>query len=166
MMIKTVLLDKFLHNRNRFDCGIDPLNNYLKNIANQQAQKDNTRTFVLQDPIENSHIIGFYTLTMVSLDAQGLPVGLQKKHRFSSAAGLIARLAVDFRYRGLGFGEWLLVDALKKLLYASDMAAFPLIVVDAKEGSGVFYEKYGFTPFHDAKNKLFITISDVRISFS
>ncbi|WP_179953191.1 hypothetical protein [Desulfobotulus mexicanus] len=35
-MIKTVLLDKSLHNRNRFDCGIDPLNNYLKNIAEKE----------------------------------------------------------------------------------------------------------------------------------
>jgi len=57
------------------------------------------------------------------------------------AAGLIARLAVDKRYTQRGFGEWLLIDALKKLLAASDTVGFPLIVVDAKEGAVGFYEK-------------------------
>ena len=28
--MKTVLLDKTKHDRKRFDCGVEPLNNYLK----------------------------------------------------------------------------------------------------------------------------------------
>ncbi len=59
-------------------------------------------------------------------------------------------------------GYW---SMLKKLLNASDAVAFPLIIVDAKEGAKHFYEKYGFTAFDDSENKLFITIADVRASF-
>ncbi len=163
--MKTVHLDKLKHDRTRFNCGIDPLNNYLKAMANQQAQKDNNRTFVLEDEATPSYIIGFYTLTMASIDLQNLPLKLQKKHKLSTSGGLIARLAVDRRYKGKGFGEWLLVDALKKLLKASDTVAFPLIIADAKEGAKHFYEKYGFTAFHDSENKLYITVADVRASF-
>ena len=163
--MKTVPLDKSKHDRNRFNCGIKPLNNYLKATANQQAQKDNNRTFVLEDEATPSYIIGFYTLTMASIDLQNLPLKLQKKHKLSTSGGLIARLAVDKRYKGKGFGEWLLVDALKKLLKASDTVAFPIIIVDAKEGAKLFYEKYGFTAFHDSENKLYITVADVRASF-
>jgi GNAT superfamily N-acetyltransferase len=163
-MMKTVLLDKAKHDRSRFNCGIEALNNYLNVMAGQQSKKDNTRTFVLEDDSDKSHIIGFYTLTMTSIDLKTLPDKLQKKHQSSTLGGLIARLAVDNRYKGKGFGEWLLIDALRKLLSASDSVAFPVVIVDAKEGAKYFYERYGFQAFRDAENKLFITIADVRAS--
>lgn len=163
-MMNTVLLDKAKHDRNRFNCGIEALNNYLKVMASQQAKKDNTRTFVLEDDSDNSHVIGFYTLTMTPIDLKALPDKLQKKHQSSTSGGLIARLAVDDRYKGKGFGEWLLIDALRKLLAASDSVAFPVVIVDAKDGAKHFYERYGFQAFQNAENKLFITIADVRAS--
>ncbi|MGX9462875.1 GNAT family N-acetyltransferase [Shewanella sp. A14] len=161
-MMKTVLLDKAKHDRNRFNCGIDALNNYLKIMASQQTKKDNSRTFVLEDDNDNSHIIGFYTLTMTPIDLKALP----KKYQSSTSGGLIARLAIDDRYQGQGFGEWLLIDALRKLLAASDSVAFPVVIVDAKDGATHFYEHYGFQAFQDAENKLFITIAEVRASLS
>ncbi|WP_279143375.1 GNAT family N-acetyltransferase [Photobacterium phosphoreum] len=163
-MMNTVQSEKAKHDRNRFDCGITALNNYLKVMASQQAKKDNTRTFVLEDKQYPEHIIGYYTLTMTPIDIQDLPPKLQKKHHSVTSGGLIARLAVDHRYKGQGFGEWLLIDALRKLLMASETVAFPVVIVDAKDGAEDFYEKYGFTAFKDADNKLFITIADIRAS--
>lgn len=162
--MNTVLLDKAKHDRNCFNCGIEALNNYLKMMASQQAKKDNTRTFVLEDDNNSAHIIGFYTLTMTPIDLQALPDKLQKKHQSSTSGGLIARLAVDKRYHGKGFGEWLLIDALRKLLAASDSVAFPVVIVDAKDGAHQFYKHYGFQAFQDTEHKLFITIADVRAS--
>lgn len=163
-MMNTVLLNKEIRDRNRFNCGTESLNNYLRVMASQQAKKDNTRTFVLEDDNDNRHIIGFYTLTMTPIDLKALPEKLQKKYQSSTSGGLIARLAVDDRYKGKGFGEWLLIDALQKLLAASDSVAFPLVIVDAKDGAKHFYERYGFRAFQDAENKLFITIADIRVS--
>lgn len=163
-MMYTVLLDKAKHDRNRFNCGIEALNNYLKVMANQQARKDNSRTFVLEDDKDGSSIIGFYTLTMTPIELKALPNSLQKKHQSSTSGGLIARLAIDERYKGKGFGEWLLIDALRKLLAASDSVAFPVVIVDAKDGAKQFYERYGFQAFREKDNKLFITIADVRAS--
>jgi len=161
----TVPLDKKRHDRKRFDCGIKALDNYLRMMANQQSNRDNARTFILEDDQNPQCIIGYYTLTMISIDITSLPSNLQKKHQSSNSAGLIARLAVDKRYKGDGFGEWLLVDALKKLLNASDTVAFPLIVVDAKDGASDFYKKFGFVAFFDEDNKLFIAVDSVRKSF-
>jgi len=162
----TVLLDKTKHDRKRFDCGVKALNNYLKMLANQQAQKDNTRTYVIEDPQNKSLIIGFYTLTMTQVDLEKLPPGLQKKHKLTTSGGLIARLAVDKKYKNNGFGEWLLIDALKKLLQASNIVAFPLVIVDAKDVSKKFYEKYGFTAFQDIQNKLFITTATLKATLN
>ena len=164
-MMHTTLLDKAKHDRNRFNCGIEALNNYLKVMASQQAKKDNTRTFILESDNDSSHIVGFYTLTMTPIDLKALPEKLQKKHQPSTSGGLIARLAVDERYKGKGLGEWLLIDALRKLLAASDSVAFPVVIVDAKDGAKHFYERYGFKAFHDAEHKLFITIAEVRGNF-
>jgi len=162
----TVALNKKKHDRKRFDCGIAPLNNYLKVMANQQAAKDNTRTFILEDDSNPAYIVGYYTLTMTSLDLTALPTNLQKKHKNAHSSGLIARLAVDKRYARQGFGEWLLIDSLKKLLLASDSVAFPLVIVDAKEGAIDFYKKFGFVTFVDIPNKLYMSISDIRTSLA
>lgn len=161
----SVPLDKTRHDRKRFDCEVKVLNNYLQLMSNQQSHKDNTRTFVLEDGENPHYIIGYFTLTMIAMDLTSLPSNLKKKHQNSNSAGLIARLAVDKRYKNRGFGEWLLVDALQKMVNASDAVAFPLIVVDAKDGASDFYKKFGFIPFYDEPNKLFITVASVRKSF-
>ncbi len=163
--MRSVALDRKRHDRKSFDCGVKALNSYLQMMASQHASRDNTRTFVLEDENNPSVIIGYYTLTMISIDLTALPTDLRKKHHNVHSAGLIARLGVDKRYKGKGFGEWLLVDALKKLLRASESVAFPLIVVDAKDGAADFYKKFGFVPFFDAKHRLFITVDSVRKSF-
>ena len=160
----TTPLEKTRHNRNRFDCGNTALNNYLRVMANQQSSKNNSRTFVLEDETCPAHIIGFYTLTMAPIDLRALPVKLRKKHQNTHAGGLIARLAVDKRYTKQGYGEWLLIDALKKLLLASETVAFPVVIVDAKDGAIQFYKKFGFTAFNKQPNKLFITVAEIRAS--
>ena len=162
----TVRLDKNKHNRKRFDCGVAALNSYLRMMANQQSGKDNSRTFVLEEATNPEHIIGYYTLTMIPIDLGAIPAKLQKRHQNAHAGGLIARLAVDKRYAKRGFGEWLLIDALKKLLAASETVGFPLVIVDAKDGAMQIYEKYGFTAFMDTPNKLFITVADIRTSLN
>ena len=58
----TVKLDKTTHDRQHFDCGVESLNNYLKVMASQQSQKDNTRTFVLVEEQNTERVIGYYTL--------------------------------------------------------------------------------------------------------
>ncbi len=160
----TVKLDKATHDRQQFDCGVESLNNYLKVMASQQSQKDNTRTFVLVEEQNSARVMGYYTLTMTPIDLGSLPDKLQKKHHNASSGGLIARLAIDKRYTKQGHGEWLLIDALSRLLQASETVAFPVVIVDAKDGAIGFYEKFGFSPFLDSTNKLFLTIADIRAS--
>lgn len=160
----SVKLDKHKHNRKRFDCGEKALNHYLIVMANQQAKKDNNRTYVLEDEQTPEYIIGYYTLTMLPIELASFPQILQKRHKSSLTGGLIARLAVDKRYGSRGFGQWLLIDALKKLVSASKIVGFPLVLVDTKDGKAAFYRKFGFTPLADKPNQLFITIADAQRS--
>lgn len=52
--------------------------------------------------------------------------------------GLIVRLVVGEIDKGRGFGEWVLIDALAKLLAASDSVAFLVVIEDAKDGAKQF----------------------------
>ena len=74
----SVALDRKRHDRKSFDCGVKALNHYLQMMASQQSDKDNTRTFVLEDDNNSNVIIGYYTLTMISMDLSALPADLQK----------------------------------------------------------------------------------------
>ena len=160
--MKIVSLDVKKHNRKRFDCEVAALNSYLQNLANQHSKKDSARSYILEDEKDESVIVGFYTLSLTSLN---LPKSLEKKFSYAKSAGLIARLAVDKKYQKNGFGEWLLVDALLKLLDASEIVGFAIIVVDAKDGAKEFYKKFGFIEFFDEQDRLFITVDSVRKSF-
>jgi GNAT superfamily N-acetyltransferase len=162
----SVKLDNSVHYREAFDCGVVALNHYLLMMANQQSSKDNARTYVLTNESDDREIIGFYTLTMGTLNLSTLPEILQKKHRNACSAGLIARLAVDKQFAKQGYGEWLLIDALQRLLDASETVGFPLVLVDAKDGVAGFYERFGFKSFTDEANKLFMTIADIRVNIT
>jgi GNAT superfamily N-acetyltransferase len=151
--VKISKLDTKKHNRKNFDCGVKSLNNYLKLYANQHYKRDLTRTYVLSS--DNKKIVGFYTLTM----------SIAKVKDSIISVALIGRLGVDKRHQKRGYGEWLLIDALKKLLKASEIVGFSFIIVDAKDGAKEFYKKFGFIEFIDEENKLFITVKKVRNSF-
>ncbi len=164
--MRTVPLDKKRHNRKAFDCEVTALNDYLHSMANQHASKDNTRTYILENSKNPSDIVGYYTLTMTTIELSKLPAKLQKKHFNNTSSALIARLAVDKKYKHRKIGSWLLIDALKRVLNASNIVAFPMVIVDAKDGVAEFYEKFGFSPFLDEEKKLYLPIATIRANFS
>jgi hypothetical protein len=40
-----------------------------------------------------------------------------------------------------------------------------MVVVDAKEGLSSFYVQFGFQPFYEEKERLFMPVADIRVSF-
>ena len=151
------------HYRTKFSCGIDELDTYFKNQAGQDARRKVAAPFVLIDDATGM-VAGFYTLSMRSVLLAQLPPAVQKKlPRYPDVpAVLLGRMAVDSRYRGRGLGEALLFDALKRSYETSrDVAAFA-VIVDAKHGAERFYLKYGFLPFSDEENRLFLPMKTIE----
>ncbi len=96
------LLDQS-HNRNVFDCGIASLNRYLKRQANQDMQRRVSRVFVGRPPESKSRVLGFYTLSAISIDLSALPEKVARKlPKHPVPAALIGRLAVDLAAQGIG----------------------------------------------------------------
>lgn len=163
--METKPLDK-LQDRVSFDCGVEPLNDYLKKYALQNQKKDAARTYVLTT--EENRIIGYYTLVFGSVlfeeATEEISAGLGK---YPIPIILLARLAVDVNEQGKGLGKVLLRDALLRAVRAGEIAGLRAFLVHAKDAAAkAFYEKFGFQPAPHNEFHLFLKMSDIRASLA
>lgn len=113
---------------------------------------------------------GFYTLTQDNIDSEDIPPALIQRLNLPRyeriGATLLGRLARDLTFKGQGVGELLLLDALKRALEMSRLIASAAVVVDAKnEKAHQFYRQFGFIPFPDSANRLFLPMATVEQLF-
>ena len=151
-------LDK--QKRNDFDCGVGPLNNYLRMSAGQEGRKSVSVTYVM---CLGERVIGYYTLSSNSVDFSELPTEKVKKlPRYPKLpVTLLGRLAIDLNYRGKGYGTLLLAHALKKAVTASADVASYAVIVDAKDiAAEKFYLSFGFIPYEETR-KLFLPMETI-----
>ncbi len=155
------------HPRSEFTCGIEDLDMYLHRYAGQDMRKRVAAVFVLCQK-DQSTIAGYYTLSATGIRHENLPESIARKlpHYPLIPATLLGRLAVDQNFRGQGLGETLLMDALFRSLRHSEEIASMAVIVDAINNEArSFYEHYGFQPFPDTQNKLFISMKDINKLF-
>lgn len=148
------------HNRTGFDCGVEPLNRYLKTQAGQHRVKGIATTFVLVDSGRPSWILGYYSLSAASLaferltetDRKGLPA-------YPVPAVRIGRLATSVSARGQGLGALLLQNALKRILQARNTLGVHAVIVEAKDlAAEGFYRKYGFRLCDPQSRQLYLPL--------
>lgn len=152
------------HNKKKFSCGSTPLDTYLKTQAGQDIKKNISVSYALTF-INSIDVIGFYTLTSISLDAHALSDEFTKKiPKYPLLPGiLIERLAVDEAYQGKKIGAHLLIDALRRSTSISDQIGINVVVVDAKDTkAAIFYCYYGFIEFPSNKLKLFLPVNTIK----
>jgi GNAT superfamily N-acetyltransferase len=150
------------HDRAAFSCGKEPLDRYIREIAGQDVKRKLTAVFVLTADDSPRTIQGYYTLSSREVRLSVLPSDLAKKAgRYDSLpATLLGRLAVDSRHHGHGFGEILLIDALKRSLQSTtEVGSFGVLVEAIDEEARRFYEKYDFRYLE--KNKLFLPMTTI-----
>lgn len=79
-----------------FQCGSQPLNDYIRRYASQDVRKNVARVFVATPDNNPQQLAGFYTLSAGSVSCSVLPQSLAKKlPRYPVPVALIGRLAVD-----------------------------------------------------------------------
>ena len=152
------------HDRKSFSCGLPELDRYLARQAGQDTRRRIARVFVCTANDADA-VLGFYTLSALSIDLSSLPEDLSRKlPRHSVPCVLLGRLAVDGSMRGQGVGRLLLADAVKRVTIAGETVAMHAIIVDAaNEDAKRFYEWFGFAPFHDAPMRLFLPLGHADI---
>ncbi len=155
------------HDRAAFSCGDEALDGYLHRQARQDHSRDIARVFVAVG--RQPHVIaGYYTLSSFSIEFGELPAEQARKlpHYPRVPAALIGRLAIALDCQGQGLGGLLLVDALNRIVEASQSVASYAIVVHAKNAGAVaFYGKHGFITFPDHPKHLFLPVATAQQLF-
>ena len=156
--------DRQQHDRTGFDCGVSLLNDWLTTKVSQFDKKGLARTYVLAEEGQNI-VKGYYALSNHTVAYKALPAdhakGLPKQ--INVPVALLGRLAVDISVQGQKLGEFLLIDALRRVEYLSQKIGIRAVEVDAiDENAKRFYEKFGFLPLQDDKRHLFLPVSVIR----
>lgn len=152
------LFNKKQHQTKNFTCGIEELDDYLRQQVSQETKRKVTVVYIIRKT-KSKEVLGYYTLSSNSLELTDLPESAIKKlPRYKSLPTiLIGRFAIDIRYQGIGIGEKLLTNALVRSFELSEKVGCFAVIVDAKdENSSNFYEKHGFIKTKNNPLRLYI----------
>jgi GNAT superfamily N-acetyltransferase len=130
-----------------FRCLDEPIvENFLKEEAYNLMQRNLVRTRLFFD--NNQNLIGFYSLfndtikihkqTRMKMEIY-LPQGVKE-----IPAIRLHYLGVDERFRGKGFGAYLMASVLYNCAKVAEITGCSLITVESTEKARGFYEKFDF----------------------
>jgi GNAT superfamily N-acetyltransferase len=155
-----------------FDCGDEPLNNYLKRHAWTNQQKVSIGvTYVAVDEAAPQAVLGYFTLATSSVPRERFPKKFVRGlPPYDLPLILLARLAVDTRFSGKGLGQALIAEALKITLRVADEVGCRCIVTDAYPDKTGWYARYGFVPIEETPTggpqKMFLDVRTIRRALS
>lgn len=147
-----------------FDCGVDPLNEYLRRYALVNHQNRSARTYVA---LRADRLVGYYTLANGSVSHDEVPARVaQGLAKYPVPVTLLARLAVDTSEKGKGLGRGLLKDAVLRAFQSSELVGSRAIVTHAKdEAAKAFYQRFQFLPSPLNELHLYLLMKDIRSVF-
>jgi GNAT superfamily N-acetyltransferase len=155
-----------------FDCGDEPLNNYLKRHAWTNQQKVSIGvTYVAVDESARRTVLGYFTLATSSGPSDRFPNKyVRGLPPYDLPLILLARLAVDKRFSGRGLGHAMIAEALKITLRVADEVGCRCIITDAYPDKVGWYARYGFIPLEGTTatslQKMFLDVRTIRRALS
>jgi GNAT superfamily N-acetyltransferase len=160
----TAAFDRTAHRVDAFSCGEETLDRWLRAYAGQSQRRDAARTFVTAEP--DGKVAGYYTLVAAQVEHEQATAEVRGglSRHFPIPVALVARLAVSTEHQGVGVGRSLLLDALRRVLRASDDLAIRAVVVDAlNDHAASFYGGFGFESSGLAESMLMVSLRTVRL---
>ena len=160
------LLDR-THDRKSFTCGLESIDRYLQQTARHHTESGVSLTRVLVEAKAEppKPILGYFTLTPITVSASTWPEAPKRLPSQPVGAVLLGRLGVSESYQRLGLSARLLALA-RRLSFDSLKAAGGIgLVVDASDETLIpFYKKHGFRATSSAQPlRLFLPTSSLVV---
>ena len=154
------------HDRAAFHCGTESLDRYFHQQASQDFRRRLAVPYVMVEACANV-IAGYYILTNYQVAVEELPPEITRRIPYNDVpATLIGRLALDLKCRGQGLTRLLLMDALSRSFQNSHRVASLAVMVDAiDDRASTIYQHYGFIPFPNNANRLFLPMDTIKKLF-
>jgi GNAT superfamily N-acetyltransferase len=148
------------HDVDRFDCGDETLNRWLRTKARHNQREGGSRTWVVLD---ERRVVAFYASSTAVLMRSRAPKRAARNQPDPLPAVLLGRLAVDTEHKGRGLAAALLKHFVLKSLEVAELTGVRLLLVHAKnETARQFYMKYGFEPSPVDDMTLIMLVKDLR----
>lgn len=151
------------HEKSAFRSGNAALDRYIARQAGQDMRRRTSRVFVANSPTAPDEIVGYYTLSALSIELGSLPAKLAKKlPKHPVPAALLGRLAVAESKKGLGVGRLMLADAVKRCMAAQkEIAIYAMAVDPIDDEANEFYRYFGFVPLDTDTGRLFLPLQTI-----
>lgn len=149
------------HRLDDFDCGKEPLNEWLLRHARQSQASGSAKTFVVAD---GQRVVGYFSLTVGHVDVLEAPERIRKgMGQYPIPVVILARLAVSAKDQGRGIGAGMLRDAIRRTLLIADQAGIRAMLthpIDAQ--AAAFYQRFGFCTSPLREQQLLLLLKDAR----
>jgi GNAT superfamily N-acetyltransferase len=154
------------HERGNFDCGLPPLNSFLRQHAAGNAERGIIRVYVAVRGTDN-RVLAYYASSAGTFLRDHLPPDDQTGlPRYPLPTAHLGRLAVDLSCRGQRLGETLLFHFLKTACDVADrIGVFAVDLFSKDDDAKRFYLRYGFIPLRDDPFHLYLPMATVRAVF-
>ena len=151
------------HDRAGFDCGNASLNNFLRNQARQNMDRNVGVTHVVVATAGDTKILAYYTLVTRTIERVIIPDSRLPNGPIGVV--LLGRLAVDSRVQRSGLGKRMLLRAMKQTLIASmDVGIYALVVNAIDDSAKDWYLglDWGFEQLLDDPHHLYMSIKTLK----
>jgi GNAT superfamily N-acetyltransferase len=150
------------HNRKKFDCNDAAVNQFLREKAMQDQERDLSRTMVLVNETGDAkRICGYHTLVMSQVRQEEIPNDKPKITRGIPVI-LLGQIGIDVEFQGQGFGDLLLMDVQARVDEISRKVGIRALMLDARNGKlAEWYEKHDFVRFPNSL-RMFKSIQSIR----
>ena len=150
------------HDRKKFDCGNQELNEYLKTLARQHQDRGFAKTYVAVEE-GRAEVLGYISVAMGNVllqDADELVFERLPKHPMPVLH--VARLATDLMYAGKGIASLLLSHAADIAIAASSSMGVYALELDAIDDQAYqYYLRRGFSPLKGNTSRLYAPLSKI-----
>jgi GNAT superfamily N-acetyltransferase len=148
------------HDTTAFACGVESLDQWLKQRALKNQVTGASRTFVVSD---GSRVLAYYALASSAIAVEAATSRMRRNMPDPIPVVVLGRLAVDHSLQDSWMGRALVRDACLRVIAAADAIGIRGMIVHALSGSAqAFYERVGFDPSPLDPMTLMATISDLR----
>lgn len=148
------------HDLSQFDCGKEPLNDWLKTHA-LTGEGQFARTYVV---CNGNSVVGYYCLAMGSVERKQLPTKLKRQRGIPNhvPVAIIGRLARHQSPEWRGLGVDLLQDALSRVLSVSENIGVRGVLVHAiDDQAAAWWKEQEFLEYPDGSRTFFMAIETV-----
>jgi GNAT superfamily N-acetyltransferase len=150
------------HDRKAFDCGDETVNQFLREKAMQDQDRDLSRTMVLVDPAEaTGRIVGYHTLILMQVRQEEIPDDRPRIRRGIPVI-LLGQIGIDRRFQGRGLGDLMLIDVQSRVKEIAQKVGVRALMLDARtEQLAKWYQDHDFVGF-SGNLRMFKSLQAIR----